>query len=166
MVAKKKRSPVIKNDPFELLDESSSEEGTELAEPQAAIKPKSRVKAKPKPRVDVVEDEPEMESVMATKASSESNMINLGDSLGIQDVAQVLVDIGSAFDLATPIELNGGDVERIDGAGLQLLCMLMKSGGEKGVDVSWSSASETIVEGARQLGLQDLLQLTDSGQAA
>lgn len=103
---------------------------------------------------------------MATKASSESNMINLGDSLGIQDVAQVLVDIGSAFDLATPIELNGGDVERIDGAGLQLLCMLMKSGGEKGVDVSWSSASETIVEGARQLGLQDLLQLTDSGQAA
>ncbi len=70
-----------------------------------------------------------------------------------------MADIGAAFDLGTPIELNGEDVERIDGAGLQLLCMLMKSGGEKGVQIGWNSSSETLVEGAKQLGLQDLLQL-------
>ncbi len=160
MVAKKKRSPVIKNDPFELLDEAVSEV---CVEPQEAAKPMSKVKAKPK--INVVE-EAETESVMATKASSESNEINLGDSLGIQDVAQVLADIGQAFDLAIPIELKGGDVERIDGAGLQLLSMLMKSGEEKGVKISWNSASESIVEGANQLGIQDRLQLQNSEQAA
>ncbi len=171
MVAKKKRSPVIKNDPFELLDETVGEVHAELVELEKAAKPTSKVKAKPKakakpkPKIDLVE-EVETESVMATKASSESSEINLGDSLGIQDVAQVLADIGQAFDLAIPIELKGGDVDRIDGAGLQLLSMLMKSAEEKGVKISWNSASESIIEGAKQLGIQDQLRLQNSEQAA
>jgi ABC-type transporter Mla MlaB component len=139
----------------------------EPIEPQEAAKPTSKVKAKQKqkPKIDVAE-EAETESVMATKASSESSEINLGDSLSIQDVAQLLVDIGQAFDLAIPIKLKGGDVDRIDGAGLQLLSMLMKTGEERDVKISWNSASESIIEGAKQLGIQDQLQLQDSEQAA
>ncbi len=162
MVAKKRRSSVIKNDPFEALDESC-DEATDVAA-EETVKQKNKAKAKPKkktkskPKTEAVK-EPEVESVMVAEACSNSNQINLGDSLGIQNVGQIMADIGAAFDLGTPIELNGEDVERIDGAGLQLLCMLMKSAGEKGVQIGWNSPSETLVEGAKQLGLQDLLQL-------
>lgn len=160
MVAKKRRSAVIKNDPFETLDESSDVAPgvavEEKARPKNKAKPKK--KAKPKSKTEAGK-EPEVESVMAAEECSNSNQINLGDSLSIQNVGQIMADIGAVFDLGTPIELNGEDVERIDGAGLQLLCMLMKSGGEKGVQIGWNSSSETLIEGAKQLGLQDLLQL-------
>ncbi len=152
MVAKKKRPAVIKNDPFEMLDESSD------AASSVAVEEKVKQKNKGKPKTEAVK-EPEMESIKVAEECSNSNQINLGDSLSIQNVGQIMADIGAAFDLGTPIELNGEDVERIDGAGLQLLCVLMKSGGEKGVQIGWNGSSETLVEGAKQLGLQDLLQL-------
>ncbi|MCF6282936.1 MAG: STAS domain-containing protein [Candidatus Polarisedimenticolaceae bacterium] len=171
MAVKKTRSPVIKNDPFEEIEETASKENSDLssapAAPKAKAKPKTKAKPKAKPKsksnveVEVV-PQPAMESVMATEVSSASNQINLGSSLGIQEVAQVLAEIKTAFDLGSPVELNGGDVERVDGAGLQLLCMLIKTGGEQEVSVSWQSASETLIDGAKQLGLQDLLQMKES----
>jgi anti-anti-sigma regulatory factor len=163
MVAKKTRSPVIKNDPF--ADFEAIEE--EKPSPEIAKKPKVQAKAKAKkkqkPKVKEVAAEETVETKvecdMATKARSKKNLINLGDSLGIQNVATILTDIKSAIDLGSPVELNGGDVERIDGAGLQLLSILMKTSAENGVAVSWSSSSETLIEGAKGLGLQELLRL-------
>ena len=150
MATRKKRSPVIINDPLEGVGSADAEE-TPIESSAPAVKTEPKPKAKAKKR-------PEVESEEMTKAGTGSSQFNLGDSLCIQDVTQAMEDMMPLIDLGSAITINGGDVGRTDGAGLQLLCMLMKTGKEKGIEISWGPVSDAITDGARLLGLQERLQ--------
>jgi anti-anti-sigma regulatory factor len=60
---------------------------------------------------------------------------------------------------AQAVVLNGGEVERIDTAFLQLLMLFRRELEMRGGSLKWQGASEVLVEGAGLLGLTRILDL-------
>jgi len=59
------------------------------------------------------------------------------------------------------IILDGEQVERIDGASLQLIYSFIEEARIKGVNISWRSPSEVLRNNAKLLGLEDALLLSN-----
>jgi len=56
-------------------------------------------------------------------------------------------------------QIDGRDVDIVDGAGLQLLAAFVKDLIGKTVEVSWVGASDNLVRAARQFGVYNALGL-------
>lgn len=87
---------------------------------------------------------------------------DLGKTLTIAQVADWHYKLAGVFDLRESIFLEGGGIEKIDSAGLQLLAALMKEAEEVGVEVRWSAVSKPLRRNADQLGLRSILKLDAS----
>jgi len=62
--------------------------------------------------------------------------------------------------LAVPAAtLDGGAVERVDTAALQLLAVFRREAAARGVAVAWAGASAALHDGAARLGLVQTLEL-------
>lgn len=62
--------------------------------------------------------------------------------------------------LAAPgVALDGGAVERVDTAALQLLAVFRREAAARGVAVQWLGASAALRDGADRLGLVQTLEL-------
>jgi anti-anti-sigma factor len=85
--------------------------------------------------------------------------LDLGKVLTISQVADWREKLVGVFDLREPIVINGGDIEKIDSAGLQLLVALMKEADATGAKIEWRAASELLKQNASQLGLDGVLHL-------
>jgi anti-anti-sigma factor len=85
--------------------------------------------------------------------------LDLGKVLTIAQVAEWHQKLTGIFDLRETISLNGGDIEKIDSAGLQLLVALKKEAEAAGVEMRWSAASGLLKRNANQLGLGAMLHL-------
>jgi anti-anti-sigma regulatory factor len=85
--------------------------------------------------------------------------LDLGKVLTIAQVEDWHQRLAGIFDLREPISLNGGDIEKIDSAGLQLLVALMKEAEAIGVQVNWGAVSNLLKQNANQLGLGAILRL-------
>lgn len=57
------------------------------------------------------------------------------------------------------IAINGGEVERVDTAGLQLLLAFKNALVKRNMNFTWNTPSSHLVEAATQIGLQQLLAL-------
>jgi phospholipid transport system transporter-binding protein len=79
-------------------------------------------------------------------------------SLDVSVVGAVAVQLIDAVAVAGLI-LDASAVARIDAAGLQLLCAAVAAARSAGRPVSWKAVSETVIEGARTLGLSPALGL-------
>jgi anti-anti-sigma regulatory factor len=93
------------------------------------------------------------------KIKATSNVIALGESLVISSAIDWREKMAAAISGNDKVKLNGGEVERIDGVGLQLLVALMKEAVNSNATVSWDSASDVLIDGAAQLGLIEILGL-------
>lgn len=60
---------------------------------------------------------------------------------------------------AQVVVLNGGEVERVDTAFLQLLMLFRRELETRGSSLRWHGASDALVEGAGLLGLTRILDL-------
>jgi len=89
----------------------------------------------------------------------EVDRIDFGDSLMISDVADLHVHLMAALNTTRVIKLSGGDIQQIDGAGMQLLAAFVKEIVKMHVAFEWNNASPVLCEAAAQLGLADMLQL-------
>lgn len=101
-------------------------------------------------------------SVISTKSDGEAcmeNRVNLGEILTIQEVSEVVNTVRTSFDVGTSITLVGGDLLKVDGAGIQLLCALCKEADIQHIDVQWQSSSEILLSAATQLGVKEYLNL-------
>ena len=78
------------------------------------------------------------------------------DLVGIQDLHS---SITQAYDGGADLLLDGRAVERIDGAGLQLLTSLFLTAKEDGRKVAWLDASRELRDAASHLGLLEALDL-------
>jgi anti-anti-sigma factor len=85
--------------------------------------------------------------------------LDLGKVLTIAQVADWRQKLVGVFDLREPIVVNGGDIEKIDSAGLQLLVALMKEAEATGAKIEWKAASDLLKQNATQLGLNGVLRL-------
>jgi anti-anti-sigma regulatory factor len=142
MAARKKRE-VIAHDPF-----------ADLAEPVEA----SRVDSTEEQVVET-EIRADSEKVSDDVNAVDGAEIDLGESLTIQEVSEVMEKVGTVFDSGTHIKLKASDLERVDGAGVQLLCTLFKEASVKQVKITWETRSEAVAKAAMQLGMGDLLML-------
>ncbi len=59
-----------------------------------------------------------------------------------------------------PVVVDGGDVERVDTAGLQLLVALVRRQQRAGRRLSWKAASPTLLKCGDRLGLTEALGLS------
>jgi anti-anti-sigma regulatory factor len=98
-------------------------------------------------------------SKRAPRKKTPSDVIDLGDALIISNVLEWHGKLCNIFAAKGKIVLDGGNIEQIDGTGLQLLVALIKQAGAQGMEVSWKGVSETLRAGALQLALSEALHL-------
>jgi len=97
---------------------------------------------------------------MSEKGKTEADgEVVLGEALTIADVGEWRNKITAVLDRAEPIHLSGGDLEQIDGAGIQFLVAVMQEAAAQGVEVNWAGVSDVLRSASEQLGLNGALHL-------
>jgi ABC-type transporter Mla MlaB component len=76
----------------------------------------------------------------------------------IADLATVKAALEAALSAPAAV-LDGGMVERVDTAALQLLAVFRREAAARGVAVEWRGASDVLRDGAARLGLTQTLEL-------
>ncbi len=80
----------------------------------------------------------------------------------IQDISksQELKDqMLTLFDATSNIDINGADVERIDGSAMQLLCALFIYAEKNNYTINWVNPSGSLMKSVKTLGMQKILLL-------
>jgi len=95
----------------------------------------------------------------------DAQRIKLGSSLLFADVNSCYQQLLGASERGA-VSVEGRAVERIDAAGLQLLCALQRSERYHGRAVHWAGASAVLLRGAADLGLVEELGLAAVVEAA
>ena len=89
----------------------------------------------------------------------DKNIISCGDVLDISVVSKMHDELKHAMEDSSVIELSASELQRIDGAGIQLLVALFTHAEESGVEVSWGETSEPLLDAATLLGVKQQLRL-------
>lgn len=77
--------------------------------------------------------------------------------LSIEQAGELRQELLENLDVASTITLDGGAVEEIDTAVLQLLVSLRRTGRERGIGCSFTDASATLAHRARLIGVAEAL---------
>ncbi len=98
------------------------------------------------------------ESESCSKQNDAGTVI-FDDSLDITLVAGYFEQFSQLLNEQKSIILNGADIERVDGAGLQLLAAFFKSAELLQISVQWQGVSDSLKHGAEISGLTGVLAL-------
>jgi ABC-type transporter Mla MlaB component len=93
------------------------------------------------------------------KRAMASAALACGDVLDISMVTQKYKEFKELLDNNQSIEISAEELQRVDGAGIQLLVALFREAKEKGLAISWHSTSESLLEAASLLGVKAQLHL-------
>ncbi len=163
-----RKKPVMSHDPL-------AEVGEEAAPAEQAAAPKTRRKraparkktaakkaAEPKPEVVAEQsaDEP------AATPEEAGDKVVLPGSITIMDVGELRAPLLQHLEGDVPLQIDGSEVESIEGAGVQLLAAFFKTANEKGIELSWVGASDSLRTAARQVGLDGYFKLDTDQQVA
>lgn len=85
--------------------------------------------------------------------------IEVGDVLDIACVGALHKTITGVFDQQQSFEINIANLQRVDGAGMQLLTTLCRDAAQQGKTVTWTGTSEILQNAAKYLGLSKILGL-------
>jgi len=98
--------------------------------------------------------------VAATEpGATDEGLVDLEQSLTIAEVSEWHEKIMGLCDTEDQLSLKGGDLEIVDGAGLQLLAATMKEAAERHIVVTWFSVSDQLKRAAESVGLAAALGL-------
>lgn len=86
-------------------------------------------------------------------------VIECNDALDVSLVSDFKALLQQASGQEVPIVLDASQLERIDGAGLQLVTAFFQEAIESGLSVSWRNPSEALIYAADLTGLKEVLQL-------
>lgn len=86
--------------------------------------------------------------------------LKLDASCTLREVADLQFSLVAAN--GDPVEIDGGSVERIDTAGLQLLVALARRQQQAGRRLTWKSSSQALLKCGERLGLMETLGLAAS----
>jgi len=85
--------------------------------------------------------------------------LSLDHDLGIETCAGLKQCLANCLQQPDPLLLDGGAIERVHAASLQLLCALFRTRQHAGLETHWVHASPILREAARLLGLTTALEL-------
>ena len=91
--------------------------------------------------------------------SSEAVVVDLGSHLTIADVERVQQQLEGLLAGGHNFALDAAQLEKIDTAGLQLLCSLKKTLQNAESELNWKEASPTFIKSAYLMGVNHFLQL-------
>jgi len=87
-------------------------------------------------------------------------VIDCGEVLDISVIKPFQTKLLEALMSTEPIHLNGQGLQRVDGAGLQLLVVLFREAAAKHGSVTWQSTSPALIAAAQHMGVTRQLALT------
>jgi ABC-type transporter Mla MlaB component len=93
------------------------------------------------------------------KRDMASATVTCGDVLDISVVTTKYNELKQMLNNAQTIEVSAAELQRIDGAGVQLLVALFREAADQGKVISWKDTSESLLEAASLLGVKNHLQL-------
>lgn len=107
--------------------------------------------------VAAVEEPPVVDAV----SSESQGVINLGDQLVISNVGKVRAEWMDRIvaGVESPIVIEGGGLQMVDTAGLQLVVALIRELNEDGVSWQWGGRSDLLQSSAEQLGVSRMMSL-------
>jgi anti-anti-sigma regulatory factor len=94
----------------------------------------------------------------APAAAVRTGRVVLGTSCTIQEAAAVRAHLLAQAALPGPYEIDGGSVEMVDTAGVQLIVAFALDCLEKGVPYKWAGRSATLDKAIELLGVSPLLE--------
>ena len=103
------------------------------------------------------------EPAATTEADADDGVLHMESSLTIADVDHCYTRLSGRLERGTAVVIDGGDLETVDGAGLQLLAAFVKEVGEQQLPLRWARVSEPLQRAAGVLGLTSALRLADQG---
>ena len=136
---------MIEHDPFSMSEEDGS---TDSVQAEKVESDSVDVASKKKATSPVPEEE--------------NACIDLGSSLIINEVETYRNTLLDALQAGSDLVLDGGEIQQIDGAGLQLLAAFAKEAEKTGVPCRWHAVSQVLCEAANRLDLSATLQLDEA----
>lgn len=108
-------------------------------------------------------EQPEAENAAtetgAPATSGDTLTINLAGKVDIASAEQLKIELSDSLNQSGPVILAAGDVERADGAGLQLLTAFVRKIEELDRELVWEEPSEQLIIAANIVGLKEALRL-------
>lgn len=98
--------------------------------------------------------------VPAPQPQTADEVLRLEADLTVPTAAELQQRLRLQLDGRSLVELDGGEVERVDASGLQLLTGFVIAVEGQGGRVKWQAASSALREGARLTGLDGALRLS------
>lgn len=98
-----------------------------------------------------------MSNPTATNLSTKH--LSLSESIDITCINRIYEELKYSLINSSSITIDAGNVNRIDTAGLQLLCSWYLETKKHGVNVYWQNTAGTFSDSARLLGVADILQI-------
>jgi anti-anti-sigma regulatory factor len=89
-----------------------------------------------------------------------SKQIKLKECLTIQEVSGMTHSIKTIFDSGMSLLIDVSDIQRIDGAGLQLLSAIVKEANDKMIDITWKGYSKAFNDAVLHYGLNKIINLS------
>ncbi|GEM_PF-5331409 len=93
--------------------------------------------------------------------AADSNPFVLEKRLELGTVQEEARRISQALAEVPALLLDGGEVARIDGSGLQLLLAMAKTARDQGKEVTWKQASDVLKEAVSLFGLESKLNFKE-----
>jgi len=94
------------------------------------------------------------------KHSAGKAHVSLAPSLGVADVRAMYEMLGSLLTGKSLISLDGGQVEHLDTAAMQVLTSFYRTASDRGLVLTWKKISPGLQRAARLLGLESTLGMT------
>jgi len=93
------------------------------------------------------------------KRDMASKTVTCGDVLDISVVGQKHTEFKEALENNQALEISAGEVQRVDGAGIQMLVALFNQATSQGTEIVWKDTSESLIDAASLLGVKEQLHL-------
>ena len=92
--------------------------------------------------------------------TADTMQVTLEASLGIADARTLYEQLGTVLASRLPVTVDGGRLERLDAAAMQLLANFCRTVRERGRPLTWQFTSPALQQAAKLLGLESLLGIT------
>jgi len=94
----------------------------------------------------------------------ESSSIDCGDLLDISMVNDIHQKLKKSLDSGSDIAVNVSQIQRVDAAGVQMLCAFFQDAKSRNIKCTWENPSEVFLTSVQQLGLTTHLGIAVSSQ--
>jgi anti-anti-sigma regulatory factor len=145
-----------------MSDDASNSTPEKIAEAAEAVIQQSAAEMQPSVAAEseaVMADEVVNSSPEAVASVSEDCRINLAGKVDIASAAALKQELAAALNRSGSITLVASDVERADGAGLQLLTSFVRDLDRLHREIIWEEPSQQLINASTIVGLKETLHL-------